>query len=78
MDEETAPTFTGHYRGHKLHTHVPVNLLVYHFGPGENRTQMVLTAASASIWLSFTQKAAMEALKNMRLKIPGVCETFEK
>jgi len=78
MDEETAPTFTGHYHGHKLHTHAPINLLVCHFGPGENRTQMVLTAASASIWLSFTQKAAMEALKKMRLKIPGVCETFEK
>jgi hypothetical protein len=32
---------------------------------------MVLTPASASIWLSFTQKAAREALKKMRLKIPG-------
>jgi hypothetical protein len=32
---------------------------------------MVLTAASASIWLSFTQKAAKEALKKMTLKIPG-------
>jgi hypothetical protein len=32
---------------------------------------MVLTAASASIWLAFTQKAVREALKKMRLKIPG-------
>ena len=75
MEEDTAPTFTGHYHGHKLHTHAPINHLVYHFGPGElrgeNRMQMVLTAASASIWLSFTQKAAREALKKMRLKIPG-------
>lgn len=69
------PIFTGRYRGHELHTHAPINHLIYHFGPGElcgeNRSQMVLTAASASIWLSFTQKAAREALKKMRLKIPG-------
>ena len=75
MEEETAPTFTGCYRGHELHTQVPINHLVYHFGPGElrreNRAQMMLTAASASIWLAFTQKAAREALKKMRLKIPG-------
>ena len=30
-----------------------------------------LTAASASIWLLFTQKAAREALKKMRIEIPG-------
>ena len=69
------PTFTGRYHGHELHTHAPINHLVYHFGPGElcgeNQTQMVLTAASALIWLSFTQKAAKEALKKMTLKIPG-------
>ena len=59
MDEETTPTFMGHHHGHELHTHMPINLLVYHFGPGENWTQMVLMAASALIWLSFTQKAAM-------------------
>jgi hypothetical protein len=75
MEEEAAPTFTGRYHGHELHTHAPINHLVYRLGPGElrgeNRAQMVLTAASASIWLSFTQKAAREALKNMRLKILG-------
>jgi len=75
MEEEAAPTFTGHYRGHELHTHAPINHLVYHFGPGElrreNRAQMALTADSASIWLSFTRKAAREALKKMRIKIPG-------
>jgi len=32
---------------------------------------MALTADSASIWLSFTRKAAREALKKMRIKIPG-------
>jgi hypothetical protein len=37
MEEETAPTFTGRYRGHELHTHAPINHLVYHFGPGELR-----------------------------------------
>jgi hypothetical protein len=31
---------------------------------------MALTA-SVSIWPSFTQKAVKEALKKMRLKIPG-------
>ena len=74
MEEETAPTFTGRYHGHELHMHVPINHLVYHFRPGElcgeNQMQMVLTATSASIWLSFTQKAVREALKKMRLKIP--------
>ena len=53
--------------------HAPINL-VYHFGPGDlqGRTdhKMALTA-SASIWLSFTQKAVKEALEKMRLKIPG-------
>jgi hypothetical protein len=52
---------------------MPINL-VYHFGPGElqggTKHKMALTA-SASIWLSFTQKAVKEALKKMRLKIPG-------
>jgi hypothetical protein len=75
MEEETMPTFTGRYHGHELHTHAPISHLVYHFGPGElcgeNRMHMMLTPASASIWLSFTQKAAREALKKMRLKIPG-------
>jgi len=56
---------------------VPINYLVYHFRPGElcreNRAQILiaLTAARASIWLLFTQKVAREALKKMRIKIPG-------
>jgi hypothetical protein len=32
---------------------------------------MMLSPACASIWLSFTQKVAKEALKKMRIKIPG-------
>jgi len=68
MEDETAPMFTARYRGHGLHMRVPIDHLA---SCGENRAQMALTAASASIWLSFTQKAAKEALKEMRLKIPG-------
>ena len=75
VEDKTTPTFTRHYCSHELHMHAPINHLVCHFRPselqGENRAQMALTAASASIWLSFTQKAAKEALKKMRLKIPG-------
>jgi hypothetical protein len=44
----STPTFTGHYHGHELHMHTPINHLV-----------------------SFTQKAAREALEKLRLKIPG-------
>jgi hypothetical protein len=32
---------------------------------------MTLSPTCASVWLSFTQKAAKEALKKMRIKIPG-------
>jgi hypothetical protein len=74
-EDETTPMFTRCHRGHELHTHTPINHLVYHFRPGElwgeNRAQMALTAASASIWLAFTQKAAKEALKKMTLNILG-------
>jgi hypothetical protein len=75
MEESSAPTFSGRYCGHDLHTHAPINHLVYHLGPGqlrgENRSHMMLSPACASIWLSFTQKVAKEALKKMRIKIPG-------
>ena len=34
MEEKTVPTFTRHYHGHELHTCVPINHQIYHFGPG--------------------------------------------
>ena len=74
--EEDVPTFTGHHNGHELHTHAPISHLVCHFGGpgelrgGENRALMTLAPASnASIWLSFTRKAARETLKKMKIKI---------
>ena len=30
IEESTTPTFTGHYCGHELHIHAPINHLVYH------------------------------------------------
>ena len=35
MEEKTVLTFTGCYHSHQLHTHMPINHLVYHFRPGE-------------------------------------------
>jgi hypothetical protein len=37
----------------------------------ERTGHTTLSPACASIWLSFTQKAAKEALKKMRIKILG-------
>ena len=75
--EEDVPTFTGRHNGHELHTHAPISHLVCHFGgpasgelrSGENRALMTLAPANASIWLSFTRKAAREILKKMKIKI---------
>jgi hypothetical protein len=68
-----APPFSGRYRNFELHTHAPVKHL-YHLGlaafVGDNRANLTLTAINASLWLSLTQKAASEALKKLRIKIP--------
>jgi hypothetical protein len=49
--------------------------LLYHLGPaafvGDNCANLTLTAINAGLWLSLTQKAASEALKKLRIKIPG-------
>ena len=34
MEEKTMPTFTGHYHGHELHMHAPINHWIYHFRLG--------------------------------------------
>src|SRR5882672_7674482 len=38
---------------------------------GDNRAHLTLTAAHGATWLEFTQKAAREALKKMKMRIPG-------
>jgi len=56
-------------------THAPINQLVYHLGHkalvGDNCAHLTLTAAHEATWLEFTQKAAREALKKMKMRIPG-------
>jgi len=75
MEEATAPPISGRYRNFELHTHVPIKHLLYHLGPaafvGDNRANLTLTAIKAGLWLSLTQKATSEALKKLRIKIPG-------
>jgi len=74
-EENSAPLFSGRHRKHDLHTHAPINQLVYHLGPkalvGDNRAHLTLTAAHGATWLKFTQKAAREALKKMKMRVPG-------
>ena len=74
-EERSAPLFSGRHRNHDLHTHAPINQLVYHLGQkalfGDNRAHLTLTAAHSNTWLEFTQKAAKEALKKMKMVIPG-------
>ena len=74
-EENSAPLFSGRHRKHDLHTHAPINQLVYHLGPkalvGDNRAHLTLTAAHGATWLEFTQKAAREALKKMKMRVPG-------
>ena len=74
-EESSAPLFSGRHRNHDLHTHTPINQLVYHLGHkalvGDNRAHLTLTAAHEATWLEFTQKAAREALKKMKMRIPG-------
>jgi hypothetical protein len=38
---------------------------------GDNCANLTLTAINAGLWLSLTQKAASEALKKLRIKIPA-------
>ena len=51
------------------------HLKIYHLGHkalvGDNRAHLTLTAAHEVTWLEFTQKAAREALKKMKMRIPG-------
>jgi hypothetical protein len=74
-EDATIPLFSGRYRNFELHTHAPIKDLLYHLGPvafvGDNRANLTLTAINAGLWLSLTQKAASEALKKLRIKIPG-------
>jgi hypothetical protein len=74
-EESSAPLFSGWHRDHDLHTHAPINQLVYHLGHkalvGDNRAHLTLTAAHEATRLEFTQKAAQEALKKMKMRIPG-------
>ena len=74
-EEGSAPLFSGRHRNHDLHTHAPINQLVYHLGHkallGDNRAHLALTATHGNTWLELTQKAAKEALKKMKMKIPG-------
>ena len=74
-EESLAPLFSGRYHNHDLHTHAPINQLVYHLGHkalvGDNRAHLTFTAAHGATWLEFTQKAAREALKKMKMRIPG-------
>lgn len=74
-EDRSAPLFSGPHRNHDLHTHAPINQLVYHLGQkalfGDNRAHLALTAAHGNTWLEFTQKAAKEALKKMKIVIPG-------
>jgi len=75
LEEAMAPPFSCQYRNFELHTHAPIKHLLYHLGPtafvGDNRTNQALTTTNADLWLSLTQKAASEALKKLRVKIPG-------
>jgi hypothetical protein len=54
---------------------VPIKPLLYHLGlaafVGNNSANLTQTTINASLWLSLTQKAASEALKKLRIKIPG-------
>jgi hypothetical protein len=75
-DDDAAPPFSSRYRDADLHTHAPINTLVYHLGrnaflDSTTSTRLELTPANTEIWLSFTQKKAREALKKMRIRIPG-------
>lgn len=75
-EDDTAPLFSGRYRDADLHTHAPINTLVYHLGSnafldGVNSSRLELTALNAEIWLSFAKKQVKEALKKMRIRIPG-------
>jgi hypothetical protein len=51
---------------------VPIKHLLYHLGlaafVGNNSANLT---TNASLWLSLAQKAACEALKKLRIKIPG-------
>jgi hypothetical protein len=50
-------------------------LSIYHLGQkalfGVNRAHLAVTAAHGNTWLEFTQKAAKEALKKMKIVIAG-------
>ena len=75
-EDDMAPLFSGRYRGANLHTHAPINTLVYHLGSNAfldsvSSSRLELTAPNAEIWLLFAKKQAKEALKNMRIRIPG-------
>ena len=74
-EESSAPLFLGQHCNHDLHMHAPVNQLVYHLGQkalfGDNRAHLTLTATHGNTWLEFTQKAVKEALKKMKMVIPG-------
>ena len=75
-DKSAAPLFSGQYHGHDLHTHAPINHLVYHLGLcafQENNcfAYLMLIAAHASAWVVYNKAAAKEALKKMKLKILG-------
>ena len=70
LEEAVAPPFSGRYRNFELHTHAPVNHLGLADFVGDNRANLTLTTIKAGLWLSLTQKAASEALKKLRIKIP--------
>jgi len=74
-EESLAPLFLGWHCNHDLHTHAPINQLIYHLGHkalvGDNCAHLTLTAAHEATQLEFAQKAAQEALKKMKMRIPG-------
>jgi hypothetical protein len=75
-----SPPFSGRYCKFEWHTHAPIKHLLYHLCPTivlDSHTCLTLTATNAGLWSSLTQNLVIthsksgEALKKLRIKIPG-------
>jgi hypothetical protein len=71
------PIFAEHFRNADLHTHAPINHLIYHLGPKAmvplSAGSLTLTDSAARSWHTFTRPGAVreELEKLPKLKIPG-------